>query len=45
LFVGGINMAGLQHSDMVSVIQRNSGRMQALLAALRDKNASNGILR
>ena len=37
LFVGGINMASLQHSEMVSVIQRNSGRMQALLAALREK--------
>jgi hypothetical protein len=34
-----------QHSEMVSVIQRNSGQMQALLAALREKNASNGILR
>jgi len=45
LFVGGINMASMQHSEMVSVIQRNSGQMQALLAALREKNASNGILR
>jgi hypothetical protein len=44
-FVGGINMASLQHSEMVSVIQRNSGQMQALLAVLREKNASNGILR
>ena len=32
LFVGGINMASLQHS-----VQRNSVRMQALLAALREK--------
>ena len=45
LFVGGINMASMQRSEMVSVIQRNSGQMQALLAALREKNASNGILR
>ena len=45
LFVGGINMANVQHSEVVSVIQRNSGQMQALLVALREKNASNGILR
>jgi phospholipid transport system substrate-binding protein len=45
LFVGGINMATVQHSDLVSVIQRNDGQMQALLVAMRDKNASNGILR
>ena len=45
LFVSGINMASMQHSDVVSVIQRNSGQMQALLVALREKNASNGILR
>jgi phospholipid transport system substrate-binding protein len=45
LFVGGINMASMQHSEVVSVIQRNSGQMQALLVALREKNASNGILR
>ena len=45
LFVNGINMASLQHSEMVSVIQRNSGQMQALLAVLRERNASNGILR
>jgi hypothetical protein len=38
-------MASLQHSELVSVIQRNSGQMQALLAALREKNSSNGILR
>ena len=36
LFVGGINMASVQHSDVVSVIQRNSGQMQALLVAMRD---------
>jgi phospholipid transport system substrate-binding protein len=45
LFVGGINMATLQRSEMVSVIQRNSEQMQALLTALREKNASNGVLR
>jgi ABC-type transporter MlaC component len=45
LFVGGINMASVQHSDLVSVIQRNDGQMQALLVAMRDKNASNGIVR
>jgi ABC-type transporter MlaC component len=45
LFVSGISMASLQNSDMVSVIQRNRGQMQPLLVALREKNASNGILR
>jgi phospholipid transport system substrate-binding protein len=45
LFVGGINMASVQHSDLVSVIHPNDGQMQALLVAMRDKNASNGILR
>ena len=45
LFVGGIDMASMQRSDLVSVVQRNSGHMQALLVALREKNASNGILR
>src|SRR5712672_1548843 len=38
LFVSGINMASMQHSEVVSVIQRNSGQMQALLVALREKN-------
>jgi conjugal transfer/entry exclusion protein len=45
LLVGGIDMASLQRSDLVSVVQRNSGQVQALLVALRVKNASNGILR
>jgi phospholipid transport system substrate-binding protein len=45
LIVNGINMASMQRSDVVSVIQRNSGQMPALLVALREKNASNGILR
>jgi phospholipid transport system substrate-binding protein len=43
--VSGIDMAKLHRSDMVSVIQRNSGQLQPLLAALREKNASNGIIR
>jgi phospholipid transport system substrate-binding protein len=45
VIVNGISMASAQHSDLVSVIQRNNGRMPALLVALREKNASNGILR
>jgi phospholipid transport system substrate-binding protein len=45
VFVSGINMARLERSEIISVIQRNGGDMQALLLALRDKNASNGILR
>ena len=45
LFVSGINMASMQRSDLISVVQRNSGQMEALLVAMRDKNASNGILR
>jgi phospholipid transport system substrate-binding protein len=44
LFVGGIDMASMQRSDLVSVVQRNSGQVRALLVALREKNASNGIL-
>src|SRR6202008_597006 len=31
LIVSGINMASVQHSDLVSVIQRNGGQIQALL--------------
>jgi len=45
VIVNGISMAGAQHSDLVSVIQRNSGHVLALLVAMREKNASNGILR
>jgi len=44
LFVGGIDMASMQRSDLVSVVQRNNGQVQAFLVALREKNASNGIL-
>ena len=45
VIASGIDMASMQRSDLVSVIQRNSGQVQALLVALREKNASNGILR
>jgi phospholipid transport system substrate-binding protein len=45
VIINSISMASTQHSDLVSVIQRNSGRLPALLVALREKNASNGILR
>jgi len=45
LIVNGISMASAQHSDLVSFMQRNNGNVPALLVALRDKNASNGILR
>jgi phospholipid transport system substrate-binding protein len=45
VIVNGISMAAKQHSELVSVIQRNGGHVPALLVALREKNASNGILR
>lgn len=45
VIVNGISMASAQHSDLVSVIQRNNGQMSSLLVALREKNASNGIVR
>ena len=45
IIVNGISMASAQHSDLVSVIQRNNGHLTALLVAMREKNASNGILR
>ena len=45
MIVNGISMAAKQHSELVSVIQRDNGSVPLLLAALRDKNASNGILR
>ena len=45
VIVNGISMASTQHSDLISVVQRNGGQLPALLVALRDKNASNGILR
>ena len=45
VIVNGISMAAKQHSELVSVIQRNGGHVPALLVALREKNASNGIPR
>jgi phospholipid transport system substrate-binding protein len=45
VIVSGINTATMQHSDVVSAIQRNGGQVQALLVVLREKNASNGIPR
>ena len=45
VIVNGISTASTQHSDLVSFMQRNSGHVPALLVALREKNASNGILR
>jgi phospholipid transport system substrate-binding protein len=44
LIINGISIASAQHSDLVSVIQRNGGHVPALLVALRE-NTSNGILR
>jgi phospholipid transport system substrate-binding protein len=44
VIVDGISMATAQHSDLVSVIQRNNGQVSALLVALRKKNASNEIV-
>ena len=38
VIVNGISMASAQHSDLVSVIQRNSGHVPALLVAMREKN-------
>jgi phospholipid transport system substrate-binding protein len=43
VIVNGISMASAQHSDLVSVIQRNNGHMPALLVALREKNASTTV--
>ena len=45
LIVSGIDMASMQRSDVVSIVQRNSGHVQVLLTALREKNASNGVPR
>jgi len=45
LIVNGISMASTQHSDVVSVVQRNNGQVPALLVALREKNSGNGIVR
>jgi hypothetical protein len=43
LIINRISMANAQRDDLISVIQHNSGQVQALLVALREKNASNGI--
>jgi phospholipid transport system substrate-binding protein len=45
VIVNGISTASTQHSDLVSVIQRNNGHMPSLLIAMREKNLSNGIVR
>jgi phospholipid transport system substrate-binding protein len=45
VIVNGISTASTQHSDLVSVIQRNSGHVQSLLIAMREKNVSSGVLR
>lgn len=45
VIVDGISMATTQHAELVSFIQRNRGHVPILLVALREKNASNGILR
>ena len=37
VIVNGISTASTQHSDMVSVIQRNNGHVQSLLIVMRDK--------
>jgi len=44
LIINHISMANAQRDDLISVIQHNSGQVQALLVALREKNASNGII-
>jgi phospholipid transport system substrate-binding protein len=45
VIVDGISMATTQHAELVSFIQRNRGQVPVLLVALREKNASNGVLR
>jgi hypothetical protein len=45
VIVNGISTASTQHSDLVLVMQRHNGHLPSLLVALREKNASNGILR
>jgi phospholipid transport system substrate-binding protein len=41
VIVDGISMAVTQRSEFASVIQRSGGRLQGLLAAMREKIASN----
>jgi phospholipid transport system substrate-binding protein len=45
VIVDGISTASTQHSDLVSVTQRHNGQLPSLLVALREKNASNRIVR
>ena len=45
VIVNGISTAGTQHADLVSVMQRNSGYVEPLLIAMREKNVSNGVNR
>jgi len=45
VMVNGISTAGTQHSDLISFIQRHNGDVPSFLVALREKNASNGMLR
>ena len=45
VIVNGISTASTQHSDLISFIQRHNGDVPSFLVALREKNASNGMLR
>jgi phospholipid transport system substrate-binding protein len=45
VIVDGISMATTQHAELVSFIQRNSGRVPLLLVALRENNATSGFSR
>ena len=45
VIVNGISTASTQHADLVLVIQRHNGQLPSLLVVLREKNASNRILR
>jgi phospholipid transport system substrate-binding protein len=45
VIVNGISTASTQHSDLISFIQRHNGDVPSFLVALREKNASNRILR
>jgi phospholipid transport system substrate-binding protein len=45
VIVNGISTAGAHHSDLISFIQRHNGDVPSFLVALREKNASNGMLR
>jgi phospholipid transport system substrate-binding protein len=45
VIVNGISTASTQHADLISFIQRRNGDVPSFLVALREKNASNRILR